>query len=91
MKEMFNRYAIGVRADGVGVKQANLSSEAVRSIVAFRSTIERSLLRRRSRNQTNPKRERPKLRDSVEMLQCGSDGFSQRIGSRVGFSPGLLR
>ena len=34
MNEMFNRYAIGVRAhaDGVGVKQANLSSEAVRGI-----------------------------------------------------------
>ena len=34
MSEMFNRYAIGVRAhaDGVGVKQANVSSVAVRGI-----------------------------------------------------------
>ena len=34
MNEMFNRYAIGVRAhaDGIGVKQANVSSETVRSI-----------------------------------------------------------
>ena len=32
---MFNRYAIGVRAhaEGVGVKQANVSSRAVRGIV----------------------------------------------------------
>jgi len=31
MSEMFNRNAIGMRAhaDGVGVKQANVSSEAV--------------------------------------------------------------
>lgn len=34
MNEMFNPYAIGVRAhaDGVGVKQENLSSEAAQSI-----------------------------------------------------------
>ena len=36
MSEMFNRNAIGVRAhaDGVGVKQANVSFETVRGIAA---------------------------------------------------------
>ena len=34
MNVMFNRYAIGVRAhaDGIGFKQANVSSETVRGI-----------------------------------------------------------
>lgn len=43
LSEIFNRYAIGVRAraDGAGVKQANVSSEAVRGIAAeFNSRIQ---------------------------------------------------
>ena len=37
MSEMFNRYAIGVRthANGVGVKQANVSSKTVQILSSF--------------------------------------------------------